>query len=603
MRIFDFGEIAMRPFKGNHWFLVVAIAACLFPVGEASAADHALKGGHATPWVLICTVLVLSMQLGFALLETGLIESKNAVSVLYKNTMDFCVGIVVYVFIGYQIHYGFQVSPLSTDFGSSTHLGGDLDPYADLLYQAAFSATAATICSGALAGRIRLTAYLALSVLITGVIYPMAAWFLWVVGGSFFIDWAGSVVVHGVGGFCALGATLVLQPRHSITKEAHSIPLANAGMFVLLIGWFGFNMGGVRDPILTGDGEGAIVAARIAVQTVLGAACGGLTAFIYGLVSRLRQLSLTINGVLGGLVSITASCHEAAPNSLLIIMGTGIAAGLLVALWTDRFERSQILRDYVDDPVGAFPVHGLCGVLGGAVVVLHQPLGPEGYGLSLPFVLVQVGLSIGIPVLAGAIVFAALKVASGPNRSFLRVSRAVEERGLDLDEHLEQAYELDILPLQPGQVRDRLHVLLGEVDSYSWGDAVYKGNRSQNPDRSLSSRLSRFLHELEKQSALFDEQHGAVAPKATMFHQKIKQLAAELRAYAAQQDAVLKRRVFEDRLGVLKLTLSDYHQYVSLYADALHENTHLIGEMQTDLQEVKTAVSIIERWMKERRHG
>lgn len=385
--------------------------------------------------LFIAAVLVLLMQAGFASLEAGISPLNNTVNVLFKNFMDLCVGVLFFYAVGYSLMYGDDVTGMGmlgwSGFGISSTIGpgeagpGVLHPQVDWLFQVAFAATAATIVSGAVIGRIQLRAYIWYSLIITALIYPVSGFWKW--GGGWldqlgFQDFAGSVVVHAVGGFAALAAAIVVGPRigrfnhaEGRVKGAHSLTMSALGVFVLWIGWYGFNPGSQLAFSGTANIEATML---IAVNTTLAAAAGGVVAMITSrTMSHGHKLSLTMlmNGILAGLVGITANCDAVTNNEALVI---GAVAGMLVVLGNLLLERLRI-----DDAVGAWPVHGLCGIWGGIATGIF---GPAALG-------VQIVGSVTIAVWA----FVTMLIVFSVMRSLgmVRVSREEELAGLDLIEH------------------------------------------------------------------------------------------------------------------------------------------------------------------------
>lgn len=384
--------------------------------------------------LFLCAVLVLFMQSGFAMVESGFNSSKNTINILFKNLMDVCAGVLVYYAIGYGLMYpgdsgngyfGFA----QFGIGEAGEGGpGVLHPQVDFLFQVAFAATAATIVSGAVAGRLKFSSYLIYSIVLTGIIYPISGYWKW--GGGWldamgFYDFAGSIVVHAVGGFAGLAGALVLGPRIGRFKDGKSVPIpghniaqATLGVFILWVGWYGFNPGSQLAFAGT-DNTNAVM--LIATNTTLAAAAGGVAAMILGWIMYTKpDISMALNGVLAGLVGITANCDSVTNIEAIII---GVVAGLLVVFGILALEKLKI-----DDPVGAFPVHGLCGIWGGVATGIFG-----GFDIG-----VQILGSVVIPVYAFVtmfILFSILKVIGQ-----LRVSEEDELKGLDLSEHGMQAY-------------------------------------------------------------------------------------------------------------------------------------------------------------------
>jgi Amt family ammonium transporter len=398
--------------------------------------------------MFICAVLVLFMQAGFAMVEVGLNSSKNAVNILAKNVMDLCIGVILYLFIGYSLMYPGDNWMVGDVIGNITPFVSKSDGVqetgwsneADFLFQVAFAATAATIVSGAVAGRMKFTSYLVYSAILTGLIYPISGAWKW--GGGWagdmgFQDFAGSVVVHAVGGFAGLAGAIFLGPRigrftsdgKSVPIPGHNISFAALGVFILLIGWYGFNPG---SQLTYSGAANANATTYIALTTTLAAAVGAIVALILGwMLFGKPDVTMALNGVLGGLVAITANCDRVSQVESLIIGGVGgalVVAGILI------LEKLKI-----DDPVGAWPVHGLCGVWGGLATGIFGDL-PDGITSVGSFITVQAICTAAIVAwsfITMSIVFGVLK-----GMGMLRVSPEVEQVGLDIHEHGLRAYPL-----------------------------------------------------------------------------------------------------------------------------------------------------------------
>jgi Amt family ammonium transporter len=399
--------------------------------------------------LFVAAVLVLFMQAGFSLVETGLNASKNAVNIMFKNVMDLGLGVILFFLIGYGLMYpGQNILIKGGDYSflgfgqvgiadmSDGPAAGTLNPQVDFLFQVAFCATAATIVSGAVAGRIKFIGYLIYTAIITGLIYPISGMWKW--GEGFlhqmgFVDFAGSVVVHAVGGFAGLAGAMVLGARlgrfvngKSVPMPGHNIPFAALGVFILWIGWYGFNPG--SQLAFTGQVNTDAVM-KIATNTTLAAAAGAVAAMILSWVLfKKPDLTMALNGVLGGLVGITANCDIVTNFEALFI---GLIAGVVVTMAIVLLDKLQI-----DDPVGAFPVHGACGIWGGLATGLLGDL-PENFS-RFQFIQVQ---AIGTLVIcawalgASLAMFYAMRAAG-----VLRVSPEEELAGLDISEHGMYAY-------------------------------------------------------------------------------------------------------------------------------------------------------------------
>ena len=426
--------------------------------GQEPSADALAEGLESLQlninivWTIIAAFLVFFMQAGFALLETGLTRAKNAVNILMKNLMDFSIGSVAFFLVGFGLMFGVSNGWFGTTlFGLKGASGGDWN-YTFLIFQTVFAATAATIVSGAVAERTKFTAYLIYSVAISAVIYPVFGSWAW---GSLldgngwlenlstgaFTDFAGSTVVHSVGGWVALAGALVIGPRLgkygkdgvSNAIPGHNIPLATLGVFILWFGWFGFNPGSTT----VGDGE----IGRVAVTTNLSAAMGVLGAtgtawFIFGK----PDLTMGLNGALAGLVAITAPCYTVTPMAAMLI---GLIGGILVVLSVLFIDRTL----KIDDPVGAISVHGVAGLWGTLACGLFNAeavlkIGDANTGLlygggfnQLISQFIGAGAAFIWAFGLGWLLFKAMKAAGG-----LRVSEEEEILGLDIGEHGMESY-------------------------------------------------------------------------------------------------------------------------------------------------------------------
>ncbi|MGD2268971.1 MAG: ammonium transporter [Desulfobacterales bacterium] len=404
-----------------------------------------------TGWTLIAAVLVMFMQAGFAMLTAGFSRSKNACNMLMKNLMDFCFGTVTYWAIGFGLMFGagnlifgnsgFFLIDSGNTFASLNWTQVPLE--CKYFFQLVFCATAATIVAGAMAERTKFIAYIFYSIIITAIIYPLVGHWIW--GGGWLAaigmwDFAGSTVVHSTGGWLALVGAFMLGPRtgkynrdgSSNAITGHSIPLATLGTFILWFGWFGFNPGSTM--ALVSD------IAHIAATTNLAGAAGGISAMITSWwMFKKADISMALNGVLGGLVSITASCAFVSAGSAIWI---GIIGGVLVVLGVVFID--QIL--HVDDPVGAITVHGICGSWGTLALGLFAQdkfsPGTTGNGIFFGGSWKLIGVqALGVIsvfawcLLAGIMMFFVIKHLVG-----LRVRREEELRGLDIDEHGMEAY-------------------------------------------------------------------------------------------------------------------------------------------------------------------
>ena len=392
-----------------------------------------------TLWVLIAGFFVFFMQLGFGMLEAGLVRSKNVANILLKNVLDFSIATIVFWIIGYALMYG-----TGNGFAGDTFffLKGIPETTAGVptlafwFFQLCFAGAAATIVAGGVAERTKFVAYFIYSIIISAFVYPIVGHWIW--GGGFlavqgFLDFAGSSVVHSVGGWAALMGTIVLGPRIGKYDDngkprvivGHSLALANLGMWILWMGWFGFNPGSTLSGMQYG------LNASVAVNTNAAAASGAvISVFLSWLSTRKFDLGLTMNGALAGLVAITAPCAYVSITSSVAI---GVIAGILMFLAIPFLDRI-----HVDDPVGAIPVHLVNGVWGTlAVGLFHETSGLLfGGGWS------QLGVqALGVICVAGWVVGTTILLFQGIKHTIgFRVSRKEELEGLDLTEHGVRAY-------------------------------------------------------------------------------------------------------------------------------------------------------------------
>ncbi len=409
-----------------------------------AAAEEALKAAEEVKfmtnnlWILIATVLVFIMHLGFACLEAGFVQKKNVVNILFKNVMIISIGLISYYAIGFNLMYpglneggffGFSGLGLTPPEGGMTASYADYTYWSDFIFQAMFAATCCTIVSGAVAERMKLMAFLLFSILFVSISYPITGFWKWGAGwldALGFYDFAGSTIVHSVGGWGALAGLILLGPRKGKYENGkvkaipgHSMPLATLGVFLLWFGWFGFNGGSVlsADPALV---------SLVFVTTSMAAVAGAMGSFLASYVLyKSFDLSMVLNGILGGLVGITASADIVSVFSSLVI---GFIAGILIPLSVSFFDKLKL-----DDPVGATSVHLVCGIWGTLAVAIFGNLEP-GVG-ELTDQLIGIA-SIGSFTFAFSfLAFFLIKKLIG-----IRVHPDEEQVGLDLAEHNLAAY-------------------------------------------------------------------------------------------------------------------------------------------------------------------
>jgi len=409
-------------------------------IQDAAAVERlagAIKDDMGMLWMLLSGILVFFMQAGFTLVESGMTRSKNAVNIAMKNLLDIAVGSLTYWFVGYSLMYG------DTSNGWFFWSGIMQGEGADLFFQTMFAATAATIVSGAIAGRTKYSTYVIFSIVMTAIIYPIAGGWQWQGSGWLtelgFIDFAGSSIVHAVGGFAALVAAYMVGPRIGKFVDGKVMPipghnqiLATLGVFILWLGWFGFN-GGSQ---LAWGGDDAVAASTVVLITNLAAAAGALGALIttwiwYGK----PNLAQSLNGALAGLVSITAGCGNMTAGGAVL---AGLIGGVIVVFSIEIIEKKL----KIDDAIGAASVHGIVGFWGTIVIGLWGVDGDTGLGLlnggGTDQLIAQLTGAIAYAVWAvvlSFVVFGILKKTVG-----LRVTEEEEVAGLDISEHGSIAY-------------------------------------------------------------------------------------------------------------------------------------------------------------------
>ena len=399
-----------------------------------------------TFWVLLGGILVFWMQAGFAMVETGFTRSKNAGNIIMKNLMDFALGSLIYWILGFGIMFGADAAgiigiPGFFADGSAENAADSINNYAFLFFQTVFCATAATIVSGAMAERTKFISYCIYSAIISAVIYPIAGHWIW--GGGWlaqlgFHDFAGSTAVHSIGGWCALVGATILGPRiGKYTKNGksnaipgHSLTLGALGVFILWMGWFGFNPASSLG--ITGDGA-LELSSRVFITTNLAAAAAATVTMILTWVKYGKpDVSMSLNGVLAGLVAITAGCDVVSPAGAAII---GVVSAFAMVYGIEFVDK--VLK--VDDPVGAVGVHCINGVVGTILTGAFAVDGGLFYGGGFTFFGVQCLGVIAVAIWSIAtstILFKVIKATIG-----LRVTREEEIRGLDIEEHgLESSY-------------------------------------------------------------------------------------------------------------------------------------------------------------------
>jgi Amt family ammonium transporter len=405
-----------------------------------------------TVWMLLAAMLVFFMQPGFAMVEAGFTRVKNTGNILMKNFVDFTLGSLLFFFVGFGIMFGSEGAGFigMPNFGDLSFFGNGLPTEGFLIFQTVFCATAATIVSGAMAERTKFHMYLIYTILISVVIYPVSGHWTWGGGwlmaeggwldthvGATFHDFAGSTIVHSVGGWVALVGAAILGPRigkyakdgKSKAIPGHNLTLAALGVFILWFGWFGFNPG---SQLAAAGEDNRVAISHVFLTTNLAACAGGFLSLLTAWAKYKKpSLSLTLNGVLAGLVGITAGCDAVSPWGAIII---GSVCGIVMVYSVEIIDK--VFK--IDDPVGASSVHGTCGLVGTVMTGLLAVDGGLFYGGGASLLLAQLTGAVIIGLWAagmGYVIFKGLDVTFG-----IRVSRRIEEEGLDIYEHGEAAY-------------------------------------------------------------------------------------------------------------------------------------------------------------------
>ena len=429
--------------------VIVIMPAAVFAQDEVSVAQ--LQANLDTVWVLVAAFLVFFMQAGFAMVEAGFTRAKNASNIIMKNLMDFAIGSIAFFAIGFGIMFGNDIAGIIGSSGflnpDKLDLGLNIPIEVFIIFQTMFAATSATIVSGAMAERTKFLSYVVYSFVISLIIYPVVGHWVW--GGGWlsklgFVDFAGSTVVHSVGGWAALVEAAMLGPRMGKfgtngkinTIQGHNIVLGALGVFILWFGWFGFNPGSTLAAVPN--------LGKIAMTTNLAAAAGAcITMIITWIRHGKPDVGITLNGALGGLVAVTAGT---AVVSMWGAIAIGAIAGFIVVYGVELLER--VFK--IDDPVGAIPVHCMCGVFGTLMVGLFAVDGGLFYGGGLNLLVIQL-IGVGAVALwtiaSSILLFSAIKATIG-----LRVDKEDEALGLDYGEHDTQAYADFVLKETPAAI-------------------------------------------------------------------------------------------------------------------------------------------------------
>ncbi|XDD49579.1 ammonium transporter [Leptospira sp. WS92.C1] len=532
-------------------FFVLLIGANHSLFGESESPAHDLAKSADPLWLIICAALVFFMQAGFLMLETGLSRLKNTINVAVKNLMDYIVGTIAFFCIGFGLMFGVSDQGwIGTNLFFLKGLTTGKD-FAFFLFQVAFMGTAATIVSGAVAERIKFSAYLIVSIVVSLFIYPVFGHWTW--GGGWisklgFVDFAGSTVVHSLGGWISLAGVIVLGARKDKFKEdgtarkiqGHNLTFSVLGVFILWFGWFGFNGGSA---LSFTDKVPLII-----LNTSLAGSVGGILAIsVSWILYRIASVEECMNGVLGGLVAVTAGCNELEPSAALLLGGI---AGTSVVLSSWILEK--VFR--LDDVVGAFPVHGVCGILG---TLLIPALSKNNNILIFPQI-------IGVLICAlwafglGLILFWILKISIG-----IRVNEEYEEKGLNIAEHgagsswIDLIHSLKGLSQGGGDLTRKIHVDPGTeagaiaflMNQYlsNLGEMIYtikeKSGELENSASEISLAWSNMSHGIQEQAASLEEVTAIFDSFRDSF-QRIASSAAEQKDIEQKAHRLLNELVF-----------------------------------------------------------
>ncbi|NEN90094.1 MAG: hypothetical protein F6K48_14715 [Okeania sp. SIO3H1] len=518
-------------------------------------------------FILFCAVLVILMQLGFALLEAGLLPSKHTVSIIFKNFADFGASFIAFFFFGYWILKGlnWDLHPINIIRSEPGNIE-NAKRLVDFIYKGVFAATAATICSGAIAGRMKLSDYLIMSSFISGIIYPLSGWILWTLPDEVFKDYAGSVVVHATGGAAALAATLLIGPRPVRERllPAHNIPLATTGVFLLLIGWYGFNMGNATRSV--GIPEGLHEIAIVAINTTLAATVSMMVTIFLSWLNNIPRLTIAINGLLGGLVGITAAPNE---TNILYPFFVGGVCGLLVFWYSKSMIENKFSWQVMDDPVGAVVVHLVCGVAGGSAVgIVRISNWRTQIGISvLAPILVFLSFTIFLWVLHKLVESRRPRLPTNEDEGLfrmlgsfnrLRSENSEIDRGLDLANHQEAAYDIPGPLETPRLFQERIDALFIQ----------YIQNEKKN--KFLAGKIDPSIEHAKSNFTYNNAAKARDIPDQANDRRKANHLPFNV--------------ALESWLGE---ALSLVQRYFKLYGDVMKINDDLVGDFKHAIDEVK----------------
>ncbi|RHX87125.1 ammonium transporter [Leptospira stimsonii] len=587
--------------KNKFPFLILFMGIQL-PVFADSPAQELSKSADPI-WLIICAALVFFMQAGFLMLETGLSRLKNTINVAVKNLMDYIVGTVAFFCIGFGLMFGYSNDGwIGTNHFFLEGLKSGKE-FAFFLFQVAFMGTAATIVSGAVAERIKFSAYLVVSVLVSIFIYPTFGHWTW--GGGWiaklgFVDFAGSTVVHSLGGWISLAGVIVLGARKDKFKDdgsprkihGHNLTFSVLGVFILWFGWFGFNGGSTLS--FSED------VPLIILNTSLAASAGGILAIsVSWIFYKVASVEDCMNGVLGGLVAITAGCHALAPSASLLL---GAIAGVSVVLAAWFLEK--ILK--LDDVVGAFPVHGVCGIIG----TLLLPVLSENQDIRIFPQLIGVVTCALWAFGLGLFLFWILKISIG-----IRVSGDFEEKGLNISEHgsgsswIDLIHSLKDLSKGGGDLTRKIHVDSGtEAGAIAFlmnrylsnlGEMIFtikeKSGELENSASEISSAWGNMSQNIQEQAASLEEVTAIFDSFRDSFH-KISNSATEQKTIEAKAKRMLNELVFGFQQFDQDLKVSSERSERSVQNIDL--STKELNHLESDINDIGTSAKKVESLVK-----
>ncbi|MBM9575814.1 ammonium transporter [Leptospira sp. 201903070] len=573
-----------------------------FPLYADSPAQELSKGADPI-WLIICAALVFFMQAGFLMLETGLSRLKNTINVAVKNLMDYIVGTVAFFCIGFGLMFGYSSDGwIGTNHFFLEGLKSGKE-FAFFLFQVAFMGTAATIVSGAVAERIKFSAYLIVSIIVSLFIYPTFGHWTW--GGGWiarlgFVDFAGSTVVHSLGGWISLAGIIVLGARKDKFREdgsarkihGHNLTFSVLGVFILWFGWFGFNGGSTLS--FSED------VPLIILNTSLAASAGGILAIsVSWILYKVASVEDCMNGVLGGLVAITAGCHALAPSASLLL---GAVAGISVVVTAWVLE--NVLK--LDDVVGAFPVHGVCGIIG----TLFLPILSENQDIRILPQLIGVAICAVWAFGLGLILFWVLKISIG-----IRVNEEFEEKGLNITEHgagsswIDLIHSLKDLSKGGGDLTRKIHVDTGtEAGAIAFlmnrylsnlGEMIFtikeKSGELENSASEISSAWGNMSQNIQEQAASLEEVTAIFDSFRDSF-QKISNSASEQKAIEAKAKKMLNELVF----GFQKfdLDLKESSEKSGRSVENINLSTKELNHLESDINDIGASAKKVESLVK-----